>query len=38
MTDFFFLAAGVFAAVVLVRVLTLHWTRLDPEEGPDSEA
>ncbi len=32
MTDFFLLAVAVFAAVVLVRLLTRDWRRLDEEE------
>jgi|TARA_R110002049_G_scaffold120437_3_gene274859 hypothetical protein len=31
MTDFFLLATAVFAAVVLVRVLTQHWPRTSDE-------
>ncbi|CTQ49829.1 hypothetical protein JDO7802_01846 [Jannaschia donghaensis] len=37
MTDFFMLAAAVFAAVVAVRLLTLHWTRVDDDSQPDTE-
>tara|TARA_R110002124_G_scaffold134812_4_gene297604 strand:+ start:1164 stop:1283 length:120 start_codon:yes stop_codon:yes gene_type:complete len=31
MTDFFLLATAVFAAVVLVRILTQHWSRTSDE-------
>lgn len=37
MTDFFLLAAAVFAAVVVVRMLILHWARLDDEAASDTE-
>lgn len=40
MTDFFMLAAAVFAAVVIFRVLTQNWTRLEDgdQSDPDPEA
>ncbi len=37
MTDFFMLAAAVFAAVVVVRLLTLHWARIEEDEARDPE-
>ena len=37
MTDFFLLATAVFAAVVIVRLLTAHWSKLEDAEQPDTE-
>lgn len=37
MTDFFMLAAAVFAAVVVVRLLTQHWAGLQDEAPSDTE-
>lgn len=37
MTDFFMLAAAVFAAVLVVRGLTLHWARLEDDRPSDTE-